>query len=96
MEVLGDEGPAVTAESMLAELIAMQLVPPHARVLDSWISHVDPGFPILTPAYVRDVRTLADTVHTGLHNVMLAGRASGRVFFMKDVLTDVWHQLSLP
>lgn len=96
MEVLGDEGPAVTAESMLAELIAMQLVPPHTRVLDSWISHVDPGFPILTPAYVRDVRTLADTVHTGLHNVMLAGRASGRVFFMKDVLTDVWHQLSLP
>jgi phytoene dehydrogenase-like protein len=96
MEVLGHEGPAATAESMLAELVSMRLVQPHARLLDSWISHIDPGFPILTPAYVKDVCALADTIHASLRNVMLAGRASGRVFFMKGVLTDVWRQLSPP
>jgi phytoene dehydrogenase-like protein len=95
LEVLAnaDDCIGVTAQSLLAELVTMQLVPPHTRVLEFWLDNVNHGFPILTPAFMQDALALAQTAETGLTNVMLAGRASGRVFFTKEVLLDVWQQL---
>ncbi len=93
MEVLTDTESSITPESLLAELVSMGLVPPHTRLLDSWLDGVNHGFPILSPAFMRDALALAEVAEKDLTNVMLAGRASGRVFFMKDVLLDVWRQL---
>ena len=95
MEVLAnaDDCISVTVQDLLAELVAMQLVPPHTRVLESWLDNVGHGFPILTPAFMHDALALARVAEAGLTNVILAGRASGRVFFTKEVLLDVWQQL---
>jgi phytoene dehydrogenase-like protein len=95
LEVLTNEDDCagITAQNLLTELVAMQLVPPHTRVLESWLDNVNHGFPIITPAFMQDALALAQMAEAELKNVILAGRASGRVFFTKEVLLDVWQQL---
>ncbi len=85
---------AVTEEDLSRELLAMRLIPPGAKILAAWRDDIARGFPIMTPAFLRDTRALAETAAARWENVRLAGRATGRVFFMRDVLTDVFRQLT--
>ncbi len=95
MEVLTDANASdqITQHSLLSELVAMGLVPSETKILESWLDGVNHGFPILTPGFKRDALALGDFITSQLDNVLLGGRASGRVFFMKDVILDIHRQI---
>jgi phytoene dehydrogenase-like protein len=95
MEVLtdADGGGEITPGDLLGELVAMGLVPAETRILDAWLDGVNYGFPVLTPSFKPDAIALGNVITSRLENVLLGGRASGRVFFMKDVLVDMHEQL---
>ena len=95
MEVLtdADGGGNITPDDLLSELVAMDLVPADSKILDAWLDGVNHGFPVLTPGFKRDAIAVGDVITSQLENVLLGGRAGGRVFFMKDVLVDMHEQL---
>jgi protoporphyrinogen oxidase len=94
IEVLADPGTPCNVQALVSELMAMQLVSPDAKVLGAWVEEVNHGFPIITPHFTRDVLAMAKAALASLGNVHLVGRSNGRTFFMKDVLVDVWEQMS--
>jgi hypothetical protein len=95
MEVLtdADGGGEITPNVLLSELVAMDLAQAESKILDAWLDGVNHGFPVLTPGFKRDAIAVGDAITSWLENVLLGGRASGRVFFMKDVLVDMHEQL---
>ena len=78
------------------ELVRMGLVRADARVLYAE-GHLERAvFPVLTPAYRRLIETQRIEVDCLLPECTCIGKATGRDFFMVDVLRDTWARCQAP
>ncbi len=84
----------LTSEGILSELKRMGLVKKETKLIASWRSNIEAGFPQPTPAFNKTNKKLADIAKNKISNLLLIGRSSGKSFFMKDVLTEVHDLLS--
>ncbi len=54
------------------------------------------GFPILTTEFLTAQKKLSEYSENYFQNIMFVGRATGKVFFMNDILLDVYTKIMIP
>lgn len=92
VEVNVMRAPASTEEvplQILDELKRMGVFPASTGIVSAEVDIARGGFPVMSHQFVRATREFADAVNSAFDNVVLLGRASGRVFFQSDVILDV-------
>lgn len=82
--------PKATPAEIFSELITMGVVSPESTFAECYVQEIGNGFPIQTIAHQRSTQIAGETIEHEFENVRLLGRASGRGFFMKDVLLNAW------
>ncbi len=95
VEVIGGQGTdfAALTGSVVADLSAMGITAPGARLLSSCVTVVPVGFPPTTDAFIEANRAQATLAANRLHNAVLLGRARCPPFFTSDVLIEVHRVL---
>lgn len=76
-----------------AELIKLKVISTEAKLVESKLQNLGAGFPIFTTDFIQNVVEQAKTLNKSLNNFSLLGRASGRAFFINDLLRDTYTQL---
>lgn len=76
------------------ELRAMGVLTPEARILSRHAHDLRNCIPVQTPQFLVDTRSLAERAEGTFSNVRFHGSATGRSFFMHDVLIDVYRDLA--
>ena len=76
------------------ELLKMGLVDENNKCIFKQFRPLKNGFPIMTSEFVKKQNELNDYCESYFKNVLFAGRSSGKVFFMNDVLLDTHKKIS--
>ena len=80
-------------QSIAAELVSMGIVAAENSILLHVEDEIKAGFPIMSPEFFEESLAMATRAQAAFKNITLLGKASGRVFFMQDVLIDCVAQL---
>ncbi len=75
------------------ELIELEIIKPESKRIASKLQNLGAGFPVFTTDFMKNVIEQAETLNSNLNNFSLLGRASGRGFFINDLLRDTYTQL---
>jgi protoporphyrinogen oxidase len=75
------------------ELIKLQVIDKDAIILASKIQDLGAGFPVFSIDFMKNVKKQSSLLSDSLTNFNLLGRASGRGFFINDLLLDAYKQL---
>ncbi|WP_371194144.1 NAD(P)-binding protein [Glaciecola sp. SC05] len=75
------------------ELIAIGIVNANNPCVFSKQDVVKAGFPIITPAFKRELERQQAVVKSHLHNVSSLGKANGKYFFMQEVLIAAHEEM---
>ncbi|MES2661920.1 MAG: FAD-dependent oxidoreductase [Pseudomonadota bacterium] len=86
------EGTAI--EIIHNELIKMQIVPGNSQCLYKHYQPLKTGFPVLSLESKKFVNEFHEKVKENYPEIKVLGRESGKHFFMKDVLVDLYHTLT--
>lgn len=84
---------SIDADLAMRELREIGFYPQSADYVHSQKRVVERGFPVLTEDFVSSSEVLGDRACSLAKNISVVGRASGRSFFMKDVISDVYEEL---
>lgn len=91
VEVFGDATrPEPSLEDVLRSAIDVDLLDHRSSVLAHEVREVGAGFPVPVLGWRDGARSMTDAI-TDVDNVCIVGRASGRAFFMADVLAQTWE-----
>ena len=94
VEVLNDrESEAPSLEDIFDELKRMNMINASTKAVFSERKVSKPGFPVLTTNIAKESAELARYLYEQLENIILLGKASGRVFFTDDVLVDAYEAI---
>ena len=85
---------SVSEECILQELIKMGVVSDNNECLYSNQDLVKAGFPVITPEFKNEVARQQSIIHQQLGNVSTLGKASGKYFFMQEVLIAAHTEVS--
>ncbi len=95
VEVMHDiEATAPSRESICQELYDMGIMPVTSRPSLTHVLAASSGFPVLTPAFKKEMGEQEKLVETKIANVVTLGKASGTAFFMADVLKEAKCKLN--
>jgi len=75
------------------ELIKLKIVDEDAKILTSKMQDLGAGFPVLSIDFMENVKKQSAFLSDSLSNFSLLGRASGRGFFINDLLLDTYSNL---
>ena len=95
VEVMHDiEAPAPSSESICQELYDMGIMPTNSRPSLTHVLAASTGFPVLTPAFKKEMGEQEKLVETKIASVVTLGKATGTAFFMADVLKESKYKLN--
>ena len=80
-------------EQLLQEMREMEVISEEHQVTYSKLVTSAKGFPIPTLGFNRSMIELADDCEGMAENLLVMGRATGKVHFMNDVLCEIWDKL---
>jgi protoporphyrinogen oxidase len=84
----------ISQKHIQQELINIGVVDANNRCVFSTQDIVKAGFPIITPAFKKEVARQQDVIHSHLKNVSSLGKANGKYFFMQEVLIATHAEMS--
>ena len=85
---------SISQKHIQQELIDIGVVDANNRCVFSTQDIVKAGFPIITPAFKKEVARQQDVIHSHLENVSSLGKANGKYFFMQEVLIATHTEMS--
>lgn len=85
---------SVSAQEILQELIDCQVFPDGSQVIYENIDRLPRSFPVPTVAFRQQQQAQTQCLQDNLKNVELYGKARGDIFFMNDVILDVYHHVN--
>jgi protoporphyrinogen oxidase len=85
---------SVSAQDVLQELIECQVFPNGSQVIYENIDRLPRSFPVPTVAFRQQQQAQTECLQENLKNVELYGKARGDIFFMNDVILDVYHHVN--
>lgn len=85
---------SISQKHIQQELIDIGVVDANNRCIFSTQDIVKAGFPIITPAFKKEVARQQDVIHSHLKNVSSLGKANGKCFFMQEVLIATHTEMS--
>lgn len=88
------ESAPVVPEDILGELVGMGVFSSDSALMDSHVTTIERGFPVMTTQFATSSHLLRSAVESSAENVLVLGRASGRGFFMSEILRDVHEQIT--
>lgn len=80
-------------QSIASELVSMGIIDADNTIIMHVEDEIKAGFPIMSPEFFKESLAMATRAQAAFKNITLLGKASGRVFFMQDVLIDCVAQL---
>ena len=86
VEVMVAQDQTVDQDTILAELVKMGIIGDADTLRFSKVDVVFAGFPVPRIGYFHQVEALSGALRDQLENICLLGKASGKHFFMRDVL----------
>lgn len=95
VEVLSDkELDPSSADKVLEELKQMNIVDRNAKALFQKVEAIKQGFPVLDHAFVEGASKQLSYAKKSFENVYFAGKNVTSNWFMHEVLTSIWNDLS--
>ncbi|WP_171044135.1 NAD(P)-binding protein [Pseudoalteromonas aurantia] len=82
-----------TGQSILRELITCGVFPSNSRLCFEDVNLISNSFPVPTHAFKQAQQDQVHIVTSHLKNVELFGKARGDIFFMNDVIMDVYKNV---
>lgn len=77
-----------------SELIDLGIVSSEASIMYAKAEKVNEGFPVYTNSFVHQLKEMRALAIDNFNNVELLGKGNGSVFFMNEVLTEVYHRIN--
>jgi hypothetical protein len=91
VELLSDEILNQPQEVVLRELINMEIIHPLSQITYSHHTFIKGGFPIPTNQFIADSNYQNELVKQNFDNILLLGKATGKSFFMNEVLQETFQ-----
>lgn len=91
----GNELSANYSDKVLDELIRCGVFPDDTTLLYSQVMTAKSSFPIYSQEFEKQRIKQIQAVRNSIDNIQLFGKARGDIFFMNDVLTDVYNNIKL-
>ncbi|MGE7836044.1 NAD(P)-binding protein [Viridibacillus arvi] len=95
VEILGDfnEVQSISEESVIAELLRMNIISSKAKVLFNKRTIIKNGFPIMTNNHFDNAHEIEEIIHEKAKNISVVGKNSNKSFFMEESLRDAYEIL---
>jgi len=97
VEVLSGKLDDATINNMINivhdELIRLKVVDADSNILESKMQNLGAGFPVFSIDFIDEVKKQAELLSNSLKNFSLLGRASGKGFFIHDLLLDAYKEI---
>jgi len=95
VEVLADSSVELDSlvDNIELELIEMGLVDKSNECMFKQFRPIKNGFPILTNEFLKGQKELNEYCESYFKNIVFIGRATGKVFFMNEVLGDTYDKV---
>ena len=87
-------GDGLDANQVFAELKSMGILPSDAGYTFSRKDSVQEGFPIPTLDFYQQSDTIVHALTSQFDNLVIAGKGSGKNFFMNQVITNIYETLA--
>jgi protoporphyrinogen oxidase len=96
VEVLADDDIDLRnlADTIQKELVEMGIVKKGNQCTFRQYRPIKNGFPILTTEFVKAQNEISEYCQHYFQNVLFIGRSTGKVFFMSEVLADVFNKVA--
>ncbi|MFJ8102426.1 NAD(P)-binding protein [Lysinibacillus sp. NPDC096212] len=94
VEIFLDKDMEFNKQEIIQELIKMSILDESFNILSFDYKVIENGFPIITEAYIKEMKTQNDLVLSKVNNVILLGKAKGEKFFMMDTLIEAYEELT--
>lgn len=94
VEIFLDKEMEFNKQEIIQELIKMSIIDETCNILSFDYKVIENGFPILTEAYIKEMKTQNDLLLSNINNVILLGKAKGEKFFMMDTLIEAYEELT--
>ena len=98
VEVIADDTVKLDeiSKKIKLELVEMGLICENNKCIFEQFRPIKNGFPILTTEFMMAQKKLSAYSENYFKNTMFVGRATGKVFFMNDILLDVYTKIMKP
>lgn len=83
----------ILRSQIINEIKMMGIIDERAKVIELEMEPISSGFPIYTTDFVKLNQDAFEQAGELFENVLLLGKGSGKVFFMNEVLSDVYHKI---
>lgn len=75
------------------DLRTMKLISTDTNLLYSHCNEVKFGFPVLSTEFIENLENQKNLLRSNFSNLVLLGKASGKAFFMTDVMIECFEEL---
>lgn len=84
----------ISATDILQELIDCGVFPQESQLTYHHVDRISRSFPVPTVAFRQQQQVQVNCIRENLKNVSLYGKARGDIFFMNDVILDIYQSLT--